>query len=191
MNENETRETLIERLKNRKDQNSWDEFYKWYERYIKAIIAKAGVAEDCIADLHQDIMLRLWKGLETFDYVPEKCRFRTWLGKVCRNCIYSHFEKENKKKSVDIDKLPIISKPEIDSIIETEWKLYISQMAYERIEGRFQQNILTAYRLFQEGEKPSDIAAKLAVAENTIYVYNKRVKGAMTREIILLINDLG
>ena len=135
----------------------------------------------------------MWKGIEKFEYDPEKCRFRTWLGTVCRNCVYNYFESQKKHNRVHADgEVPntASSQADIEAIIDNEWKVYIAKLAFEKISERFQPNILEAYERFQNGENLTAIAADLDVAENTVYVYNKRVKDAMTREILLLINDL-
>ena len=47
-----------------------------------------------------------------------------------------------------------------------------------------------SYTEFQKGRDVAEIAKEIGVQENTIYVYHRRVKQAMTREILLLVKEL-
>ena len=170
------------------DQSSWDEFNNTYSRYIKAILYHARVPRDVIADLTQDIFLKVWKSIERLEYNPQKCRFRTWLGTVCRNTIYNYFNRRQAAHEELEDSL--CKQAEIDEIIETEWQIYIAAMAMDNVSKRFNDKFIYAYKEFQSGRGVAEIAETLEIAENSVYVYSKRVKTAISREIILLINDL-
>ena len=136
--------------------------------------------------------MRVWKSIENFEYDPSKCRFRSWLSTVCRNHLLTWFKNQKKKHdNVDMDEkyLPP-GEAEINEIIDREWQIYIAQKAFEKVSENFNDKALKAYKDFQKGIDVEVIAKELDVAENTIYVYSKRVKEAMTREIILLVNEL-
>lgn len=192
MDINSTRMTLIQKVKNRLDNNSWEEFARWYEPYIKAIAHKSGVPLPHIDDICQDILLRVWKNIENFEYDPSKCKFRSWLTTVSRNRIYTFFNKENKKQN-DVEINEEIVGPEeaeLDEIIEKEWQAYIVNMALEKVRDSFSGKVVDIYVAFQEEKTVDVIAKEFGVSESSVYVYNKRVKAAMTREIVLLVNDL-
>lgn len=187
-----TRMTLIQRVKDRMDQQSWEEFTKFYSPYIMGILNKAGIEYEYVEDLCQDILLRIWKSIENFEYDPDKCKFRTWLGTVCRNCIYNFYERVKKKhNNVDMDEsyLPP-GEADINEIIENEWQIYIAKKAFEKVSNSFNEKALKSYTEFQKGKDVETIAKEIDVAENTIYVYHRRVKQAMTREILLLVKEL-
>lgn len=192
MDINSTRMTLIQRVKNRLDDKSWEEFARWYEPYIKAIAYKTGVPLPHIDDLCQDILLRVWKSIENFEYNPEKCKFRTWLTTVSRNQIYTFFGREKKKQN-DVEVNEEILGPEeaeLDEIIEKEWQTYIVKLAIEKVRESFSDKVVDIYLAFQNGQTVDAIAQKYEVSESSVYVYNKRVKAVVTREIVLLVNDL-
>ena len=141
--------------------------------------------------LTQEILLKVWKSIENFEYDPEKCRFRSWLSKVCRNKVYDFFDSQKRKIHSDSNEMPAIPNgADIDSIIEVEWKLYISSKAFEIIEKRFDEKTVKAYYLTSEGKATEEIAKELEISESTVYVYNKRVKDALSREILILRQDL-
>lgn len=192
MDINSTRLTLIQRVKNRLDEKSWEEFARWYEPYIKAIAYKSGVPLPHIDDLCQDILLRVWKSIENFEYDPEKCKFRSWLTVVSRNQIYTFFGREKKKQNdVEInEELLAPEEAELDEIIEKEWQNHIVKLALEKVRETFSDKVVDIYLAFQNGTTVDLVAKEFDVSESSVYVYNKRVKAAVTREIVLLVNDL-
>lgn len=186
-----TRVTLIQRLKNRLDDKSWEEFHTWYSPYIMAILNRSGVPNQQVEDLTQDILLSVWKNMETFEYKPQECRFRSWLSRVCRNKVANFFQSKKRKMNEPGEEMPIIpDEAEIDEIIEREWKLYVSAKAFEAVEQRFDEKTMKSYYLTAEGKPTATIAEELDIAESSVYVYNKRVKHALSREIALLRQDL-
>lgn len=192
MKDQVTRMTLIQRVKNRMDQQSWEEFTTFYSPYIMGILNKAGIKYEFVEDLCQEILLRIWKSIENFEYDPSKCKFRTWLGTVCRNHIYNFYERVKKKHdSVDMHEsyLPP-GEADINEIIEKEWQVYIAAKAFEKVSKNFNEKALISYKEFQKGRDAAEISKEIDVAENTIYVYHRRVKQAMTREILLLVKEL-
>ncbi len=192
MKDQVTHMTLIQRVKDRMDQQSWEEFTTFYSPYIMGILNKAGIKYDFVEDLCQEILLRIWKSIENFEYDPSKCKFRTWLGTVCRNHIYNFYERVEKKyDNVDMDEsyLPP-GEADINEIIEKEWQVYIAKKAFEKVSNDFNDKALVSYTEFQKGRDVADISKEIDVAANTIYVYHRRVKQAMTREILLLVKEL-
>ena len=192
MKENVTRMTLIQRVKNRMDQQSWEEFTNFYSPYIMGILNKAGVKYEFVEDLCQEILVRIWKSIENFEYDPSKCKFRSWLGTVCRNHIYNFYQRVAKKHdNVDIEESHLSpNEAEINEIIENEWQVYIAKKAFEKISLEFNEKAIISYTEFQKGRSVEEISKEIDVAENTIYVYHRRVKQAMTREILLLVKEL-
>jgi len=190
MDDKQTRFTLIQRIRNQMDQSSWEEFTATYSPYINAILYRSGIPYDQVEDVSQDIFVKVWKGIENFEYDPEKCHFRTWLSTVCRNKVYDYW-KSKKATSVELDEANLEDKTaEIDEIIEREWKIYIAEKALKNICAKFEAHVVRAYKEFQTGRSVKEISNELGIAENTVHVYSKRVKAAMTREITLLINYL-
>lgn len=184
--------TLIQRVKNRLDDESWEEFTQWYEPYIKSLLNRLNVPSQQVEDLCQDILLSLWKGMDQFEYNPDHCKFRSYLFAVTKNKVYTYFKSlKSKVKEIDLGEKDFASEAsEIDLVIEKEWQIYVGKKAFERVQEQFKPHILEIYLAFQKGESPAKLADKFDVAENTIYVYNKRVKEAMTRAVILLTHEL-
>ncbi|NQZ58478.1 MAG: sigma-70 family RNA polymerase sigma factor [Lentisphaeraceae bacterium] len=193
-----TRETLVQRLRNSYDEKSWEEFIKYYRGYIYAVVQRAGLSYEDTQDITQDVVLRAWKALPQFEYSKAKCKFRTWLVTLCRNSIYDQAKTKRAKLSrltvdsdVDLETLIGSSAAEIDEMAEVEWKNYIAEMALESIRAEFSEKVFQTFQLHAEECPVSEIVARLEIPENTVYIYRKRVRKALMKEIFRLDAQLG
>ena len=188
-----TRQTLIERVSNSKDEKSWQEFVNIYRPYIQGFMLKMGLDFHEAEDLAQTVLLKLWKKMPEFEYRPGECRFRSWLAIVSRSLLRDHRNlKQNKMRDqLDHEEIPEVEvSAEIEALCLSEWKEFISNLAWERISLRFKPEILEVF--LQSSEKEIfDIAEEFGIAENTVYVYRKRVETALKKEIFNLNYELG
>ena len=188
-----TRRTLIERVTSSKDDNSWHEFVGIYQRYILGFMLKMGLDFHEAEDLTQKVLLKLWKKLPEFEYRPGECRFRSWLAILSRSLLRDHRNlKQNKMRDrIDYEEIPETEvEAEIEAVCLSEWREFISKLAWERISERFNEQALDIF--LQSSEKSiADIAEDYGLAENTVYVYRKRVETALKKEIFNLNYELG
>lgn len=190
----ETRQTLIERVRTQKDEGSWEEFDATYRGYIIGIVRKMNFDYHENEDLVQMILLKLWKGMEKFDYRPNECRFRSWVAIVAKNCTRDHLaSKKTKLKAND----PIEENIEdsrldmIEELVFEEWKEFISKKAWDVVVEKFSQKVIDTFLAFSKGSNPDEIAEDLNIDRNTVYVYKKRVETVLKTEILKLNSDLG
>lgn len=188
MSDYKTRATMISKIQNKHDDSAWEEFTLWYSPYIYAIVHKSAVDKIFVEDLVQDILLSVWKSIGNFEYNPEKSMFRTWLGRVCRNKIidFLRTSKTHKHQHETLDEELRLIDSDLEESVEREWRIYIAQKAFEAIKEQFSEKVFECYELFQKGHSAEEIALKLEITEKSIYVYNKRVKDAMRRQVVIL-----
>ena len=192
-----TRQTLLIRLKERHDDSSWEEFVHYYRRFIFAIIIEMGVNHADQDDLGQQVLVKLWKNLPGFDYTPNRGRFRSWLATVTRNTVRNHLKSSLKKElrfTDDEQRLATVTEKDsqFDKMVELEWQRHIARLAWENIEPRLSETVRRVFTAFDELQ--GDIkatATREKVAENTVYVYTKRVRKQLYREILRLEGELG
>ena len=58
-----TRMTLLSKVKNKHDDQSWNEFVTFYKRYIAGIVHKMNFPADEVDDIVQTVLLQVWKKL--------------------------------------------------------------------------------------------------------------------------------
>jgi RNA polymerase sigma-70 factor (ECF subfamily) len=188
-----TRETLIRRVQNQQDDQSWEEFVQVYRRYIYAIIRSMNISEHDTEDILQQVLINLWNSLPKMDYQKIK-RFRSWLSTVTKNCVTDFIRKRTREanrlekaaKDDTLTYLKTIRLPEIDSIAEREWEIHLTNMALDNIEPLFSGKAVEAFRLTLQGKGVNEIARELDLKENSVYRLKNRVKERLIQEIMHL-----
>src|SRR5438477_12317634 len=90
----DTTETLIQRCLDG-DQLAWDLIVGRYRRKVFNVAYKFVGRHDQAEDLVQDIFLKVFKSLETFD---RRANFQTWLVSVSRNLCIDHYRSVRKER---------------------------------------------------------------------------------------------
>jgi RNA polymerase sigma-70 factor (ECF subfamily) len=87
-------DTLIERCL-QGDQQAWDAIVRTYWRKVFNVAYKFVGRHDEAEDLTQDVFLKLFKSLATFD---RRANFQTWLISVSRNLCIDHYRSVRKER---------------------------------------------------------------------------------------------
>jgi RNA polymerase sigma factor (sigma-70 family) len=91
---------LIERCL-RGDQQAWEQIVRSYRRKVFNVAYKFVGKHDEAEDLTQDIFLKIFKSLNTFD---RRANFQTWLISVSRNLCIDHYRSVRKEReTIDRD----------------------------------------------------------------------------------------
>lgn len=186
-----TNQTLIQRIRNQYDDKSWEEFVHFYQRYIYVIIRNMNVSHHDAEDLGQQVVLKVWEGIQKFDYQPGKHRFRSWLCVVTKNTVINYIRKKSnqmtKLSGSEQNDLQLylngISLPDIEKVAKREWENHVATLAMEKVSERFQPQVIEAFKLFTEGLDGKAIADQMGIPLNTAHVYKKRVQDALREEV--------
>ena len=93
---------IIERCLNG-DQAAWDEIVRRHWRLVFNVAYKFVGTYELAEDLTQDVFLKLFKSLDTFD---RRANFQTWLISVSRNLCIDHYRSVRKERETiarDVD----------------------------------------------------------------------------------------
>jgi len=192
-----TRATLIQRVQNQHDEQSWEEFVRVYRRYIYAIIRSMNISEHDTEDILQQVLINIWNSLPKMD-CDKINRFRSWLSTVTKNAV-TDFIRKRTREAKRLEKagqddtltyLKTIRLPEIESIAEKEWEIHLTNLALENIEPLFSGKAVDAFRMTLEGKSVEDIAKELDLKENSVYRLKNRVKERLIQEIVQLRQEL-
>ena len=179
-----TRKSLLIRASDPEDHKAFEEFVYYYKNFISMVFAKLGVSDNQSGDLLQDLLLKLWKDIGKFDSGRENSNFRGWLSVVIRHDVYRFFKK-NKKEHEALANIPLTSKSEseVDKLIEDEWKAYVTNLAVAKLKEHFDGNAMQIFQMTLEGKSGAEIAEKLQLAENSVFVIRSRVKARFQSEV--------
>ena len=79
-----TRPSLLLRVRDCDDQDSWGEFVEIYQPLILRFALSRGVNSNDAPDITQDVLRNLARAMHRFEYDPNKGTFRSWLFTVIR-----------------------------------------------------------------------------------------------------------
>jgi RNA polymerase sigma-70 factor (ECF subfamily) len=85
------------------DQAAWDEIVRTHRRKVFNLAYKFVGRHEEAEDLTQDIFLRIFKALHTFD---RRANFQTWLVSISRNLCIDHYRSKRKERETiarDVD----------------------------------------------------------------------------------------
>ena len=149
-------------------------------------------------DILQRVLLKLWEKLPEFEYNTARGSFRSFLCTIIRNMAIDFLKKKSRMlKSIGGEEKVILKKyldqvslPEIENIAEREWKLFLSNTAWQRVEPTLTEKVKKAYLMLLKGQALESVAKELQIQNNTVYVYKLRVIEKIQREIKLIELDL-
>lgn len=192
-----TRRTLITRVQNQHDESSWEDFIKTYDPFIYSVIRKMDISSHDADDLTQQVLITLWKKMpETnLDKIP---RFRSWLATITKNCVIDFIRKkkadalrlEKATQTEDLTYLKSIRLPEIETIVETQWKVHLTNLAMKNIRPLFTGHAMDVFDLVLQGVDRDEIARRLDIQPRSVYRLKSRVMARLTEEIEHLRTDL-
>jgi RNA polymerase sigma factor (sigma-70 family) len=193
-----THESLLRRVRNQGDEQSWEDFVHYYRPFIYNVVRGMNIAHHDAEELVQTVLLKSWNKLPDFEYDRGKGRFRGWLCQVTGNSVRDFLRK--RRTSVerispdnirDNTNLHCIDLPEVEKIAEKEWKRYISKLAWETVSKKFKPHVAQAFLMAAQRVPTVKIGDELGIAESSVYVYKCRVQKELRSEIIRLNRFLG
>jgi RNA polymerase sigma-70 factor, ECF subfamily len=176
---------LIERcLKG--DQRAWDEIVRLYWRKVFNVAYKFVGRQDGAEDLAQDIFLKLFKSLKTFD---RRANFSTWLISVSRNLCIDHYRSMRREHDVvthDVDVVSLARPSALDSplvALERRDRVALLRAALDKLAPSLRTAVML--RDIQELSY-QEIAEKLGVPEGTVKSRINRGRTELSRQIARL-----
>ena len=175
-------ETLIQRCLHG-DQRAWDLIVKQYWRKVFNVAYKFVGKHEEAEDLAQDIFLKIFKSLDTFD---RRANFQTWLISVSRNLCIDHYrsvrkERETIDRDVDAGELtPAAKDPSPMAALEQRDRVVLLRQALSALPETLRTAVLM--RDIQELSY-QEIADRLRLPEGTVKSRINRGRTELARQI--------
>src|SRR5262249_428439 len=145
-----TRKSLLDRLKNWQDNESWQEFFNTYWRLIYGFAMHRGLTHQEAEDVVQETVVAVAKNIPGFQYDPANCSFKTWLLTETRSKIAREFEKRARQPVVQSTAAPDDSRatPLLERVPDggaeeqwerawdDEWQKNLMEAAIQRVKRR-------------------------------------------------------
>ena len=175
-------ETLIQRCLSG-DQRAWEQIVRLYWRKVFNIAYKFVGKHDEAEDLAQDVFLKIFKSLDTFD---RRANFQTWLISVSRNLCIDHYrsvrkERETIDRDVDANELsPASVEPSPIAALEQRDRVDLLRVALAELPETLRTAVLM--RDIQEMSY-QEIADKLRLPEGTVKSRINRGRTELARHV--------
>jgi RNA polymerase sigma-70 factor, ECF subfamily len=173
---------IIERCL-RGDQAAWDAIVRLYRRKVFSIAYTFVGTHDGAEDLTQDVFLKLFRSLDTFD---RRANFQTWLISVSRNLCIDHYrsvrkERQTINRDIDADDLQPVSRSASPyAALEHHDHVVLLRAALERLPPTLRTAVVM--RDLQELTY-QEIADRLRVPEGTVKSRINRGRAELARQV--------
>jgi RNA polymerase sigma factor (sigma-70 family) len=191
-----THASLLIRLRNLHDAGAWQLFVSTYAPLIYRYCRRQGLQEADTSDVTQEVLSQVTRSIATFDYQPERGRFRDWLGAVVRSKLARHHQKRARLRTETsehevLETLDETLAAETDSEWVDDFNAHLLQVAFERIKADFEPTNWRAFEMVWIENKPAaEIASTLGMTPSALYVAKWRVLKRLREEILLLADDV-
>jgi RNA polymerase sigma factor (sigma-70 family) len=201
-----TRQSLLSRLRDWDDQESWREFFDAYWRLIHGLALKCGLTESEAQDVVQETMLSVAKQMLGFKYDPALGSFKGWLLQITRRRITDQMRKrpplgvqastgapkvleavEPDRRLDDrtdtVERVPDPAGPALEQLWEQEWQNNRMHSAIERVKRRVTPKQFQMFDLYVTQQWPLDLVrSTLGVSAAQVYMAKMRISRLLRRE---------
>ena len=194
-----TSQTLLEKVKDIDDADSWNRFFAFYAPAILCFCRSKGCSQTQSNDILQETMVMLLSVMSAFDYSPSKGKFRNFLFKIVEGRIKDMFKREKKyciHNSEDIsDWVERIENSNVDAPEkqwEQSWRLNVFQHALENVKAKIQPSTYEAFEMYVlNNNKAEDVAKRFNIEINALYRQKNRVLALLRKEVVKIKDEIG
>ena len=191
-----TRYSLLSRLQNWNDQESWKLFFDTYWRLIYAIALKSGLTETEAQDVVQETIISVAKDIHKFKRDRALGSFKGWLRNLTRWRIADQLRRrmhprldEGLTASDDVPPVEIAEIPDpvggaLDDIWEQEWRSNLFEAALERVKRKVKEEHFQIFDLHVIREWPViQVAQTLNISVGRVYLAKFRMLALIRKEV--------
>ena len=189
-----TRQTLLSRLKDWNDHDSWKDFFDTYWKLIYSTAIKSGLTDAEAQEVVQETILSVSKAMPGFQYDPALGSFKTWLMRLTRWRIADQLRKrkpgglsgprlETARTDI-IERIPDPAAPFPDQLWDEDWEKNIMDTAIERVKARVDPKQYQIFDLYVLQNWPvKKITNLLKVHAGWVYLVKHRIAASIKKEI--------
>ncbi len=183
----ETRDSLLLKLRDRGDCESWHEFVAIYRPVVYRMARRRGMQDADAQDLAQSVLISVAESLKRWESDPKRARFRTWLSRVARNAIIDAFRrvrpdagKGGTAEMTRLEQQPALADAEIDS----EHRRELFRWAARQVRWEFAEETWLAFWMTAvEARIVQDVARELGKSPGAVYIARSRVMRRLQEKV--------
>ena len=186
-----TSPSLLLRIRNPDDQDSWSRFDGIYSPVIRSYCRRRGIQAADIDDIAQEVMAVVAKAIQNFEYEPAKGKFRGWLATVTANKLRNFANKSTIRQERFVEFVEqLADSPESDPHWTELFMQQVFNAACDQVRQEVEANTWLCFeRTWVDGLSAAEVAQELALPIHTVYVNKSRVLKRMENEFVILSGD--
>ena len=198
-----TRRSLLSRLRELDDNESWRDFFQTYWRLIYVVALKAKLSETEAQEVVQETVISVAKQMPGFRYDPARGRFKGWLLKITRRRIADQVRKRMQASGASgghpvetlnaehIESVPDPAGCDLEAIWDEEWKKHLFNAAVANIKKQVKPEHYQLFDLYVVQKWPvRKITQTLGVNAGQVYLAKHRISSLLKKEIARLENEM-
>jgi RNA polymerase sigma-70 factor (ECF subfamily) len=193
-----TRPSLLNRLKDTQDHQSWQMFSDVYGRLIFGFAIKAGLNETEAEEVVQETLIAAAKNLPEFRYNPKVCSFKTWLLNLSGWRVQDQLRRrqsttapnparpsaDETARTATVERVPDPASVQLEAIWDREWQTTLLEAALEKVKAQTDSKQWQMFDLYALKEwSVKDVAKALGVSVGRVYLVKHRVSAQLKKEI--------
>ena len=205
-----TRQSLLSRLKDWDDHESWRDFFDTYWRLIYGLGVKSGLTHAEAEDVVQETLLAVAKEMPDFKYDPARGSFKGWLLEITRRRIANQVRRRMKdrhgaagplvgeatrqrsaersepdqRRTATVERVPDPNSDEMERLWDQEWRGNLLEAAIVRVKKRVNAKQYQMFNLYVMMKWPMDQVKKtLGVSAAQVYMAKMRISRLIKREV--------
>src|ERR1041385_6976135 len=165
-----TRYSLLSRLQDWDDAESWREFFDTYWRLIHSVAIRSGLTEDEAQDVVQDTVVSVARSIHNFKRDAKRGSFRGWLRHITRRRIVDQWRKRNPLeragRRTTLKDLPDGVGSKLEAAWDEEWRTNLIERAAQHLKQNATPEHYQVFHLHVLRELPAPVVAeRLGVRE--------------------------
>jgi RNA polymerase sigma factor (sigma-70 family) len=190
--------SLIAKVRDRSDVESWRQFYQFYQPLLARYLRRLGLDDHSANDVIQDVFVRLLQALPTFQVDSKRGRFRSYLWRLTYSALVDQARRVKARRQAEEQWVKRFQKDDESESRKLHEELneinhqQILEMALPRVRPLMSAR---AWRCFEERclrDRPgAEIAAEMGMTDKAVFVYASRVMKAVRAHCTALADELG
>jgi RNA polymerase sigma-70 factor (ECF subfamily) len=181
-----TRPSLLLRIRDAGDMEAWRLFVEIYAPVVHRYGIRRGLQDADAADLMQEVMGDVARGIRAFQYQPSVGRFRDWLLTVTRHRLIrlANRAAHLPASGARAEELEAVTDCRSDPDWQETFHSRVLSVALERIKSSFEPVTWRAFESVWLKERPaSETAKELSLRIHSVYVAKWRVLKRLETEV--------
>ncbi len=186
-----TRQSLLLRIRDGRDERAWAEFMEIYEPLVYRLARRRGFQDADAADISQEVFRSAASAIDRWYDNSQRGSFRAWLFLIARNLMINAFRARRRHPlatgSSDVGRLldaQPASDDEDSKLVDEQYERRLFHWAVEQVRAEFRDSTWQAFwRTSVDGRPAKQVAEELRISTGAVYIARSRIMARLKRKI--------